>query len=224
MKIGLITYNYYHLKTEQIATALSLDESNELTIFGLPFIERPVREVFFPHRPDQTKSLQIKDLAKSLGVEFIPCASDEDITGGLDYYLVLAGKIMSPQCISGKKVVNCHAGVIPAVRGLDAFKWAIYDNIPLGNTLHFIDEHIDCGQTISVVRTPISESDSLATLSARHYAIEIQMYVDFQRFLNDPVFHFPELEEREAKKRMPIETEVKMVDSFQEYLRTHRTQ
>ena len=67
-------------------------------------------------------------------------------------------------------------------RGLDAFKWTILKNEVLGNTLHFIDENVDYGKIISHKKTPIFKSDSMQTLIDRHYKMEIDMLVNFEKY------------------------------------------
>ena len=57
------------------------------------------------------------------------------LSGGLEFFDIgFAG---------GKPIVNAHPGIIPLTRGLDSLKWAIYQNVPIGNTLHLIDNEVD---------------------------------------------------------------------------------
>jgi phosphoribosylglycinamide formyltransferase-1 len=92
--------------------------------------------------------------------------------------------------VRGKKIINCHPGILPAVRGLDAFKWTIYEMKPLGVTLHYIDEEVDSGEIISVIPTPIFITDDLETLARRHYENEIYVLSNFEEYLNRPVNPF----------------------------------
>ena len=76
---------------------------------------------------------------------------------------------------NGKPIVNAHPGIIPLTRGLDSFKWAIYNNDPVGNTLHLIDNKVDKGEILQIKYTPVFTSDSLESLAQRHYESEIDM-------------------------------------------------
>ena len=51
-KLAIITYNYHHLKTEQILNNLLIENIFEITLLALPFKQRKQRECFFMHRPD----------------------------------------------------------------------------------------------------------------------------------------------------------------------------
>jgi len=126
LKIGLITYNHPHLKTEQVIESLS---QNEYRMFALPFTERE-RKVLFHHRPKEIPSTKSRDMYYKV------CNSDSDIEEGCDYYLLLGAPILSREITQRLRIISCHPGIIPSVRGLDAFKWAIYENKPLGVTLY----------------------------------------------------------------------------------------
>lgn len=54
--------------------------------------------------------------------------------------------------LSGRGVLNCHSGVLPAYRGMDTFEWALlernYDKV--GITTHFMVKGIDEGEILFV--------------------------------------------------------------------------
>ncbi len=118
----------------------------------------------------------------------------------------------------GKRIINCHPGIIPALRGLDAFKWSIYEMKPLGVTLHFIDEEVDSGEIIAVVPTNVYKTDSISTLARRHYENEIDVMVRFDEYLSNPINPFKNISPGEPKKRMPIEKEKQLAEKFYEYI------
>ena len=63
--------------------------------------------------------------------------------------LLICGAGIIPQDIVKRyTIINAHPGYIPYVRGLDAFKWAIWEGKPIGVTTHLIGDMIDCGQVI----------------------------------------------------------------------------
>lgn len=84
-------------------------------------------------------------LCKKYGISYVYCKNDTDIDGVCDIYMVTGAGILSGNCIHNKKIINCHPKIIPAVRGLDAFKWSIYSMYPMSVTLHYIDENVDEG-------------------------------------------------------------------------------
>ena len=59
-KLALITYNFNHLKTEQIINNLLIENFFEITLLALPFKQRNKENLFF-HRPDPLTGIQTKD-------------------------------------------------------------------------------------------------------------------------------------------------------------------
>ncbi|WP_352878975.1 formyltransferase family protein [Mesorhizobium sp. M0959] len=106
--------------------------------------------------------------------------------------------------------------LIPAVRGLDVFKWAILTGQPLGNTLHRINAETDAGEILAHMTTPIFMDDSLETLAARHYANEIWMLSHFDRALAGGEKRFG-LAASAPMRRMSVAVEAEMIRSFDSY-------
>lgn len=213
--IGIITYNTNHLKTEQILSRISGKYS--LKVYALPYVARKPREVLFQHRPNQSVAAHPADLCAAYGIPFVPVNSDAEIDNGCDLYLITGAGILSPECVRGKRILNCHPGVIPAVRGLDAFKWAIINGLPIGNTLHYIDEGVDQGEVVAVLKTPLYPSDSLESFARRHYELEIDMMSAFSEHLANPQNDFPTISERESTRRMPAAVEAQIFSAFEVY-------
>src|SRR5947199_148428 len=63
LRLGIITYDHAHLKTEQLVhrfllrNTLAKNRKLDLVLLALPFSSRPSRTVLLPHRPDQEKSV-----------------------------------------------------------------------------------------------------------------------------------------------------------------------
>lgn len=222
-QIGIITYNNSHLKTEQILKNLFHADASEdqFTLFALPFIPRPPRRELFSHRPNQLSGKKTSEVAKMYGLPFVECGSDNDIPSGLDLYIIAGAGIISEACLQGKQIINCHSGIIPLIRGLDAFKWAIIKNKPVGNTLHFINKSIDDGDIIAVKQTPLYEDDTLFSFSERHYAEEIKMLSNYKYYLQHPHNDFVGVERGEPCRRMPISIEQKLEEEFAKYKRQY---
>lgn len=219
-RVGLITYQYPHLKTEQVFYRL-LGKKYDYKIYALPFSPRPERKVLFAHRPDQTESVHPQLLAAQHSVPYVPCKNDADIDGGCDVYLIFSGVLLSAACVSSKKIINCHAGIIPVTRGLDAFKWAVYDHKPMGVTLHVIDETVDQGQVLATVPTDVYGSDTLQTLARRHYENEVDCLSRFDEFLQLSAgvssAGTAGAPAGEPRRRMPADLEKELPDKFVTY-------
>lgn len=221
--IGVITYNYPHLKTEQVVKALSKQDFH-LTLFTLPFFPRTIRSCIFNHRPFQFNAISPHKLVRQVHASICECESDLDIYDGLDYYIITGAGILSQKCLKEKKIINCHPGLLPISRGLDAFKWSVYNRIPVGNTLHFIDKNIDEGQLIFRLPTAVYPDDTLETFAERHYQSEIQMLSDFMSYLNRSadsldLSMFPR---EPAHRRMPKHIERKMLEQFPTYKKMYQ--
>ena len=215
MKLGIISYSTAHLKTEQVL--LNLVDKYDIKLYALPFVPRPSRKVVFQHRPNQFTAVHPQELCGYYGLTYVPVTCDSEIDNDCDLYLVTGAGLLSAECLQGKKVLNGHPGIIPAVRGLDAFKWSIYNLLPLGVTLHYIDEKVDEGNVISVVPTPIFLSDTLETVARRHYENEIMVLSNFENCLLRYQNPFRGIEHRERNRRMTYEQEISLAERFELY-------
>ena len=215
--IGVIVYNTNHLKSEQTLLSLWHRGYRNIIVYALPFVSRKPRTVLFSHRPDQQVAAHPKDICRHVGYEFIPVSSDREIDDRCAFYLIAGAGILSPECVSGKKILNIHPGVVPVARGLDAFKWSIYHMRPMGVTLHYIDEQVDMGKIVSIVPTPVFCSDSLESFARRHYENEINLIVNFSDHLEHPSNPFEGLVTEESTRRMPQEIERCLLDKFEQY-------
>lgn len=218
MRLGIITYALPHLKTEQVLHGLLRRGGMNIEVYALPFLPRPERRVLFQHRPDQFASVCPKGIARHFSLPYHEIAVADDIPNPPEAMLVTVGALIGPRLLDRTRVFNVHAGLIPTVRGLDAFKWAVHDGVPLGVTLHAIDREVDRGDHVLSLSTPIYSDDTPLTLARRHYEAEIALLVGFQDALRTPGQPLPGLEERPARKRMPMASEEAMLARFPRYV------
>lgn len=216
-RLGIITYSRPHLKSEQVLNGLLERGETGLEIYALPFQPRPERDVLFQHRPDPFAAAHPAGIAQLTGLPYHEIESADAIDDPPELMLITVGALIGPRLLARSRVLNVHAGLIPAVRGLDAFKWAVHDGLPLGITLHAIDGAVDCGEHIRSRMTPVYSGDTLATLARRHYDAEVAQMIDFRAALASPTPP-SELEDRPPRKRMPIAVEAVMLDRFAAYV------
>lgn len=213
MRIGILTYNHAHLKTEQLVFRyIQNNKISEINLYGLPFKPRAERTIVFPHRPDMTHSVPTTNLAELSKVKFQIWDGKQDISEFNDLFVIGGAGILDIAFAQGKPIVNAHPGIIPITRGLDAFKWAIFNNDPVGNTLHLIDNEVDKGQVLQIEYTPVFVSDSLETLARRHYEMEIDMLANVLEVIDSRVM-MDEID-KPATLRMSAEIEGEMVKKF----------
>lgn len=100
-------------------------------------------------------------------------------------------------------VVNFHAGITPAYRGVHGGYWALVEGRPdlVGSTLHLIDPGIDTGEVVSQVTFDVTTQDSFATYPYLHVAAVLRPIEDVvrQALAGEPVTgrpHQPGLESR----------------------------
>lgn len=215
VNVTIITYDTSHAKTADIFLQLRGAGHVKINFLLAPFTVRPEREVLLRHRPDQFVGPRIRDIAEYYGLKVWEYGEREEAVRQSDYLLIGGANILEPELANCGKIINGHAGLIPLVRGLDAFKWAILNGEPIGNTLHFIDEHADAGSVIHQEITPLFAEDTLESFAERHYRIEICLLSRF----SDHLTHGRKLDYpvTEPKKRMPLAVEQEMVAAFPSY-------
>ncbi len=217
MRVGVITYAVPHLKTQQVLALLTLRKELRLSLHVIPFVSRPSRSPLINHRPAQTVGPTPSVLASFYGM---PCEEVDDVrkvNTDFDVAVVAGAGLLPDELVAKKPFINAHPGLIPAVRGLDAFKWAIVEQQPVGCTLHVLDKEVDAGRHLKSVVTPVFAGDTIETLARRHYENEIALMGNFAQFLANPENPLP-LAEGRAHKRMPAETEKEMPRLFPAYV------
>ena len=90
MIIGIISYDYLHLKTEQLVINFYRNKFVErIKIYALPFKARKERPVLIPHRPDMSKGLPTEVLAELDGVEFVRWDGIRNLSHECDVFISL---------------------------------------------------------------------------------------------------------------------------------------
>lgn len=79
---------------------------------------------------------------------------------------VLYDRLLSESEIaSKKKCFNFHPGILPYHRGSGSYSWVIINNeLQAGITLHEIDQSIDHGKIIEIVKWDVSPTDTAQSL------------------------------------------------------------
>lgn len=216
MKIGVITYDTHHLKTEQLVLSFAANSLvSEVKLLTLPFQQRAERDIGFLHRPDQTVAMHSRDLANVDKVSMTQWDGYALPDSDIDCFIIAGAGILNVAFAQGKPIVNAHPGIIPTTRGLDSFKWAILENDPVGVTLHLIDDEVDKGEVLVVRETPVFASDSIASFARRHYESEIDLMRQIPSLL-DRREHVV-AKEKPARMRMPKDAEEEMLENFEHW-------
>jgi phosphoribosylglycinamide formyltransferase-1 len=216
-RISLITYDAPHKKTQDVLSRLIRQSRFEISLTLVPFKQRPERATAFHHRPAQLIGPDPHSLAQKYKLETFALEDWQSFNQRIDYFLICGAGLLDGRFCTNAQIINCHPGLIPQSRGLDAFKWCIYKGWRLGNTLHRIDDGVDLGIVLHHQPTDVFEEDDLATLASRHYDAEIDLLVDFDRYLQGGTIL--SLEIQEPTKRMPVSIEPKMLRNFENFKR-----
>jgi phosphoribosylglycinamide formyltransferase 1 len=77
------------------------------------------------------------------------------------------------------RIINIHPSLLPAFKGLDAQKQALDSGTKVtGCTVHYVDEHLDNGDTILQKEVEVLDDDTVETLSARILEQEHGAYIE----------------------------------------------
>lgn len=229
MNVGLITYQTGHRKTLEVAKIL-LAKKYRVTLFAFPFhfhSTPAVSDGRFPDHPPQVLGLAWQDIFKGNEVEIInmpgwnPVDSEQfklhtkGFPSGL--FLHCTAKIVPAAFIGDRLILNSHPGLLPQNRGVDALKWSIINNWPIGQTLHIIDARIDCGAILTRRRTPLFPNDTLEEVFFRAYNDSIKLLAGFDEFIGNRHEHwFVGDEYPLSRHRIPLLADRQLVTIFRD--------
>lgn len=55
--------------------------------------------------------------------------------------------------------INAHPGLLPQLRGSSSVAWALYKDLPVGSTVHYVDHGIDTGPILLQRRLPVRRGE-----------------------------------------------------------------
>lgn len=235
MHVGLITYQTGHLKTKQLALMLK-EKKHEVTLFAFPFKYRkqsPQKTKRFQDRPDQLINEDMKLFCQKNNFgwqevqgwtpEYSQALDWPNDDNKPDIYITCIAKIIPQSFLENRHILNCHPGLLPQNRGVDAFKWCIVNSWPIGVTLHIIDENIDQGLILCRKRVPINQDDTLQSVCARLYDIELELAANFEKFLPYKKFNWVVQDSYECShKQIPEDWDEKIEETFLQNIDTFK--
>lgn len=84
--------------------------------------------------------------------------------------VVLGGTgILRPPLLSipARGTLNAHPGLLPRLRGSSSVGWALYKDLPVGSTVHFVDAGIDTGPIVLRQELPVHRGDTYERIVRR---------------------------------------------------------
>ena len=220
--IGIITYDAPHRKTQDLVCKLILNGYSDINLVVIPWVERKNYVPIFKHRPAGKVNVNTEDFCARLNIKFTRVELDQ-----LDSYfsknthkhILIGGAGILPEDLAkNHKVINSHPGYLPNMKGLDAFKWAIFHKEPIGATTHYISDKADEGELIEKTTIPIYFEDSFHNLAYRVYEKELEMLVNAIGLIENNEASLESLADDSfvANRRMSHHLEMIMMTRFEE--------
>ncbi len=204
--IGILTYSKPHKKTQDLCFRLkSIYPDEQFVLIPMPWIEREHNPVL-KHRSDNALPLDAIRLGSLLNIQLIPEMEFIKMDYDLEMFLIGGANILMGD-FEKNKVINTHPGYLPNYRGLDAYKWAVYEGGPVGVTTYIINSKTDCG--ILIDRKIIGYENFYKT-ATDVYNLEIKMLVDSIHFVRKNPTGENLTEEFPLYRRMDLKTEYEL--------------
>ena len=212
-RIIVLTYNVPHIKTYDVLCRLKVCGYNNVQVLAKPFHYVKKFQPIYAHRPEGN-GISTKQICEQFGYDY--CEYSEkfpEISAGTKILVCGAG-IIPQEIVKQNIIINAHPGYVPNVRGLDALKWAIIENEPIGVTTHVIGDEIDAGLIIERREISINKSDTFHLLARRVYEAEIAMLVEAIEKVDTATIYVSG-EGYIVHKRMPQNIEHQLLESFE---------
>lgn len=218
MKIAVLTYNVKHRKTYDTLCLLKAKGYRDITVFAQPMKYEKKRYPKVIHRPGLLFNIpEPFILCSNFGYGYIEGRFEDtiDSTWKEDIFLLCGAGILPEKFVSTYRIVNAHPGFIPFARGLDAYKWSVYNGLPIGASTHFLGEYVDAGEIIERRRIMVEAFDTFHSVAQKVYENEIDMLVGAIEKINEK--HEFIVSDSEVFKRMPESREYELFRKFEEY-------
>lgn len=187
-RIGVFVYDFPHWKSQAGLMNMILNDLTPSLVLAAPWRELSVKRSRTRVQPVGEHLVHPMDVMDKWGKDGSYVVLDHDSTlcvdliheYALDYGVVLGARILRPNVIGAFRygVLNMHPGILPGNRGLDNIKWSLIKQLPIGVTVHWIDERIDAGRVVARREIPVYKDDTLVDLHVRVRNLEQKMMLE----------------------------------------------
>lgn len=215
MKLCVLTYNVVHRKTYDTLCLLKTKGYDEVLVIAQPMHYKKKFRPLIEHRPECTIQYpETKDICERFGYEYTEGTITEQSFDEDMIFLVCGAGILPEEFVKRHRIINSHPGYIPLARGLDAYKWEIYEDKPIGVTTHFLGEYVDAGEVIECREIAVREHDTFHSVAQRVYETEVDMLVSaLEKIEQEHIYIEPG--DNVLHKRMPNELEQDIFEKFE---------
>ena len=219
--VAVLTYNQKHRKTYDTLCLLKAKGYQNVKVYAQPMTYVKKRIPLIDHRPVQIMSIpKPGELCSNFGYEYIEGDFNSTATDNSAIYLLCGAGLLEQGFVKSHRIINSHPGYIPLARGLDAYKWSIYYDFPIGVTTHFLGDYIDAGEMIEQREIKVGQYETFHGVAQRVYENEIDMLVGAVE-LADTQHEFVLPKSDEVFKRMPYDLEKTLLEVFENYKERH---
>lgn len=176
-KIVVLTYNVAHRKTYDVLCRLKVFGYDNVTVCAFPFHYKKTFTPLIKHRPEEN-GIPTKKVCDSFNYQYKENMDKIPVFEKGTKILICGAGIIPQEVVEKNIIINSHPGYIPDVRGLDALKWAIIEDKPIGCTTHLLGKEIDAGLIIERKAVPIYQGDTFHAVAMRVYEQEVSMLVE----------------------------------------------
>ena len=216
-KIAVLTYNVPHQKTFDILMNLYVKGYRDIEVYSTPMGYKKKFKPLLEHRPSLRYDLSPIELCRILGFKYNPNIDEIFNLPENTIFLIAGSNILEKNLTDKYKVVNSHPGIIPLVRGLDAFKWALYEGLPIGVTVHLVTGQVDSGPIILQRTISIDKFETFHSLALKLYDLEVHSLIDSIKILDTHLINeFTKVDDSNSlpRKRMPKIIEQDLINRF----------
>lgn len=219
VNLSVLTYNIKHRKTYDILCLLKALGYENVFVYAMALQYKKTFQPILQHRPEMTWQIDTEMLCRNFLYKYCEIESYDEIKQHDNSIILIGGAVLLPdEFVKKYRIINAHPGYIPNSRGLDAYKWAIYEKQPIGVTAHLVGEEIDAGEVILRKKVSVYKNDTFYSLAQRVYENEIKIMVEaIPHTIKNKDMAYISGDGYIVHKRMPKDIERGLLDAFEEY-------
>ena len=212
--IGVFCYNVPHRKTYDVLCLLKAKGYQEVRVYASPLHYEKKFQPIYSHRPAVPECVpEPRTICVNFGYKYTEGMIDDFNISTDEILLICGASIIPEKIVKEHTIINAHPGYIPYCRGLDAYKWAIYEGKPIGVTTHLLGKYVDAGEVIERRIIPVYFNDTFHSVAQRVYENEVSMLVEAIEKIDEK--HEMILPENyPIHKRMPHTYETRLLERF----------
>lgn len=230
----VFAYDFPNFKTQEILIRLLVEGYPVKYVIGAPWrkLNRPATAM--RDAPSFVGLMQTRDICERFGVPYhvfehnSPECEAFIAAHPVRYGIIAGAQILKGNIINQFKaggIINTHEAMLPWIRGIETLKYSIYRDLPMANSIHFIDESIDQGKLIYQEKVELKPDDTLIDISLRMIQIKPEVLVKaLQRLEAAPDGPFIDLTGRKGEyvRMMPPEMASQVPGLLPAWLERHR--